>query len=374
LEISISTTSSAVIITKSTINPGAIPSGATVTNSLTPFELTLSSSVSENIPVNLLITYSDGAYQDYQEFTFVPNPSYRDVDENRVITTVTSAGRIGYEDPSNSKGGNGFVYNDASILFEMGLMMGSSAATILNNIRGAGSGFDQDFFSTQRIREITPGERSYSEVFGQFSNSKSVANQKATVDYRSLVWRDSVRSKFVIMEYRITNPQDVALTNFYFGLFSDWDISFGGAGDAAQWNAALQLGYVFPKQSSSLPHAGVQLLTDQPVYFAIDNDQNIAGNPFGLYDGYTDTEKFTSISTNRLESGNSSAVGNDVSHVVSAGPFTINPNEEITIAFALHAADNLEDLLNSAKYADSVYNFTLKAPRPSSSASFRRHR
>jgi hypothetical protein len=49
---------------------------------------------------------------------------------------------------------------------------------------------------------------------------------------------------------------------------------------------------------------------------------------------------------------------------VSSGPYSINAGEEITIAFALHAANTIDALINSAKYADSVYNFTLKAPVP----------
>jgi len=364
LEISISTTSTAITITKDKISPGVIASGATLTNRLTPFELTLNSSIPENVVIDLLITYSDGAYQDFQLFSLIPNPSYRDVDDNLITATVTSAGRLGYEDTGANTKGSGFVYKDASILFEMGLIMGNSPSSLLNTVRASGNTYDQDFVSTERIREITPGERSYSEIFGEFSNSTTAANQKVKVAYRSLVWRDSVRSKFVIMEYKIKNPQAVPVTDFYFGLFSDWDISFNGAEDAAQWNASLQLGYVFPKLSTSLPHAGIQLLTNNAHYYAIDNDPNVSGNPFGLYDGFTYAEKFTSISTIRLSAGNGSAVGGDVSHVVSSGPHTINPDEEIIIAFALHAADNLTDLINSAKYADSVYNFTLQAPRP----------
>ena len=42
----------------------------------------------------------------------------------------------------------------------------------------------------------------------------------------------------------------------------------------------------------------------------------------------------------------------------------IPPQEEITIAFALHAAGNLADLITSARYADTLYNFTFNAPKP----------
>ncbi|HEY9048781.1 MAG TPA: S8 family serine peptidase [Ohtaekwangia sp.] len=364
LEISISTTSPYISITKSSITPGSIPSGETMVNTLTPFELTLSASVPENTKADLLITYSDGSYHDTQTFTFVPNPSYRDIDDNKITTTISSSGRWGYEDTENSAGGSGFVFDGQSLLYEMGLIMGNSSSSILNTVRNNNNGFDQDFVTVSRMQEIVPGERSFSEIFGTFSNSTTASEQKVSVSYHTLVWPDAPYDRFIIVEYKVKNTQATALTNFHFAMFADWDISLNGAQDAAQWDASTRLGYVFPKQSSDLPHAGIQLLTPVGSYYAIDNDPSIAGGAsFGIYDGFSDTEKYTGISTTRAAAGTGTG-GNDVSHIVSAGPYTINPNEEVTIAFALHAAENYDALINSAKYADSVYNYTLTAPMP----------
>jgi hypothetical protein len=371
ISISISTTSSAVVISKSQINPGIIQSGSTISNKLTPFELTINASAPQNSAVNLLITYTDGSYSDYQYVTFYANPSFIDVNSNQVNTTVTSIGRLGFQDPEDSppNQGTGFIFNQNSLLFEMGLIMGTSATNLYNNVRGINSGYDQDFSSTVQIKQIVPGERSYSEVFGQFSNSATASQQAIKVDYRSLVWKDSPYDKFVILEYELTNPSANALNSFYFGIFSDWDITTNGQNDAAGWDNNNNLGYVYPAQTAAKPYAGIQVLTGSPGYYAIDNDNTIAGNPFGLYDGYTDTEKFTSVSAaigsghERLQAGIKSG-GDDVSHVVSSGPFNIAPGQKITIAFALHAAANLSDLQNSARYADSVYNYTLKAVKP----------
>jgi serine protease len=364
LSISISTSSPFVAITKSIFSPGAIGAGATVNNRSTPFELDIANNVPQNTSIDIVINYSDGDYNDFQVFSFVPNPSYRNIDDNLITTTISSSGRLGYENTASSTGGNGFLFNNISMLYEMGLIMGGSSASILNTVRNASGGYDNDFVSTSSIREIFPGERSYAEVFGDLSNSTTAAEQKVQVNYRSMVWRESPYDKFVILEYKIKNPQATALTNFHFGIFADWDISAGGSTDAAHWDPQTKLGYVAPKLSSSLPQAGIQLLSGNGNYYAIDNDGSIAGNPFGIYDGYTDAEKFTTISTDRLQAGNVTATGNDVSHVISAGPYTINAGEEITIAFALHGANNTDELITSAKYADSLYNFTLQAPRP----------
>lgn len=368
IQISISTSSTAVVISKSSISPGLIPGGSTISNKLTPFELTIRSSVGQNTVVNLLITYSDGSYSDYQYLSFLVNPSFIDVNSNQIATTITGIGRIGYQDPQDNPPtqGTGFIFDQNSILYEMGLIMGTgpSSTGLYNNVRGAGSSFDLDFSSTVQIKQIVPGQRSYSEVFGQFSNSLTAAQQAVIVDYRSLVMKDAPYDKFVILEYKVKNPTASPLNGFYFGIFSDWDVTNSGANDAADWDSNNKLGYVYPAQPSAKPYAGIQVLTGTPINYSIDNDQTIANNPFGLYDGFTDIEKFTTISTQRYKAGQSSATGNDVSQVVSSGPYNIPAGQTITIAFALHAASNLTLLQTSARYADSLYNYTLKATKP----------
>ncbi len=372
IQISISTTSTAITISKSQINPGIIQAGSTISNKLTPFELSISSTAAQNSVVNVLITYTDGSYSDYQYVSFYINPSFIDVNSNQITTTVTSIGRIGYQDTDGNRvQGSGFVFNQNPLLYEMGLIMGTSASNLFNNVRGINDGYDQDFASTVQIKQIVPGIRSYSEIYGQFSNSDTVSRQALLIDYRSLVWKDSPYDKFVILEYEIKNPTASALNNFYFGIFSDWDITTNGQNDAAAWDNNNKLGYVYPAQAAAKPYAGIQLLTGSPAYYAIDNDNTIAANPFGLYDGFTDTEKFTTISATigsgkeRLIAGEQTG-GDDVSHVVSSGPLNIAAGQTITIAFALHAAANLSALQNSARYADSVYNYTLKAVKPAS--------
>ncbi|MBS1557872.1 MAG: S8 family serine peptidase [Bacteroidetes bacterium] len=380
IQITASISSLYITVTKNTIAPGTIAGGATYTNSLMPFEITISPYTPQDTQINFLITYTDGSYSDYQYISMYVNPSYIDVNANQITTTVTSIGRLGYEDTQNSAKGSGFVFNQNSLLFEMGLIMGTAPANLFNNVRGLSGGFDQDFSSTVSIKQIQPGVRSYAEIFGEFSNSITPSQQQVKVDYRSLVWKDSPYDKFVILEYQITNPTASILNPFYVGIFADWDISAGGANDQANWDNTNKMGFVFPAKASSLPNAGIQVLTGSPAYYAIDNNSSIAGNPWGLYSNssagsFTKAEKFQTISATigsanaRLKAGVLPAYngnGGDVSHVVSAGPYTINAGQTITVAFALHAAPDSLSLKKSARYADSVYNYTLKAPKPAS--------
>lgn len=366
IEITISENSAFISLIKSTIRPGAIGAGATINNKLTPFEIQIANFVPDNFEIPVTISYTDGTYVDSEVVTFLLNPTFIDVDENLVTTTVSNTARIGYEDTENNPPlkGSGFVFDGVSTLYEMGVIMGTGTAQLYNNVRGINSAFDQDFVSVgQRITENTPGARSSSEVVGIVSNSTTPASQAFQLTYQSLAWKEAPYDKFVIMEYTITNPTAAPINNFYFGLFADWDITTNGVNDHAGWDDLLKLGYVNPVGVAALPHTGIQLLAGgAPSYFAIDNNQAVLGNPFGLYDGFTDAEKFQAL--NGIERTEAGVVGGDVSHVVGAGPINIPAGQQVKIAFALHGAANLDDLIESAKYADTVYNYTLAAPQP----------
>ncbi len=373
LQITITSSSSFASISKGTVSPGSIASGSTLSNKLTPFELTINAGASEDASVDLLITYSDGAYTDYQFVSFLVNRSFIDIDKNNITTTITGIGRIGFADVDGDRlKGSGFNFSNSSMLYEMGLIMGTSSANIFNNVRGINSQvFDQDFLSINKIKEILPGDRSDNEVYGSFNDSRSTGQEKISVGYRSLAWKEKPYDRFVILEYKVKNPTTQPIDGFHFGIFADWDITTDGREDAADWDNENKLGYVYPATSAAKPIGGIQVLTGTPEYYAIDNlDANAGADSFGLYNSttssFTDAEKFITISSGlkRLNAGKNTSTGNDVSHVVSSGPYNIGPGQEITLAFALHAGANLTDLKSSAKYADSVYNYTLKAAKP----------
>ncbi len=361
--ITASSVSPFITFSKSQITAGVINGGSSIRNSSNPIKLSIGAAAPENTTVQIKLSMSDGSYSDFQFVDLLINPSFITVDENKINTTVASTGRIGFDDPANSKNGTGFIFNDNSLLFEMGLIMGTSGTNLYNNVRGTNGFYEQDFVKTSSIKKLVPGLRTSSEVFGSFSPTSLPG---LVISYRSMAMKESPspNDKFIILEYILKNNGAAPITNFRLGLFADWDISGSGAKDAAGWNSARQIGYVYPKGSTGLPYAGIQTLNQTGTHYAIDNSQTIAGNPFGLYDGFTRDEKFTSISQERLSAGETSASGNDVSHVVSVNPLTIAAGGEVVVAFAIHAANNLSDLLASADAANALYNTVFNLPRP----------
>ncbi len=364
LKATISTQSPYVTIVKNTVNLGAMAQNETRRNTSTPFEIQLLPSLPVDETVEILITFSDGAYSDSQLFNMVI-PSFIDVNENNILTSITAGGRVGFGNTQTQSNGSGFVYNEQNLLYEMGLIMGTSASTIDNNLRSTGGQFDQDFTPSGYMVKRTPGIRAYSEITGSMRNRTELNEATLSVDYRSLVWKNEPYQDFVIVEYKVKNVTNVPINNFYVGLFADWDIVDHGANDRASWHPETKLGYVYAATTGSFPQTGIQLLTGNPQYYAIDNDHELSGNPFGIYDGFTDEEKFTAISSGetKIQAGNPT-MGNDVSHVVGSGPYDIAAGQTLTVAFALHASGTRAGLINSARYADSLYNYTLKAPVP----------
>lgn len=363
LTVTITSSSPYLTISHGQFTPGAMNTNQTVSNVSNPFKLTFAADAPIDHPVEALLTFKDGTYHDTQLVHFVM-PSFIDINENNIITTATSTGRIGFTNAQGQNNGSGFVYNNTPVLFEMGLIMGTSGAEIYDNVRAASGVYNQDFTSASKIRKSTPGERSFSEVTTSFRNASGAGSESMFISFKSLVWKDDPYKNFVILEYKIKNTTSSPITNFHMGIFADWDIAANGGSDRASWDADTRLGYVFPAQPSTLPRAGIQVLSGEPNYYAIDNDHTIVGNPLGLYDGFSDAEKFTTLSDGLSKTQAGGTNGSDVSHVVSSGPHVIPAQEEITIAFALHGAGSLTDLINSAKYADTLYNYTFNAVKP----------
>lgn len=361
-------------VLKAVSQPGIITGGTTIQNKSDPFLIRRGNNIPENSYPAVMVAYEDGSYSDGQLVTGPNlNSSFVNVEVNKIQTSIVNNGRIGFAGDGRYPG-LGLIFNNHEMLSEMGLIMGSSSAQILDNVTNSRStGHDQSFIPISKLAEQIPGGRSDDEVTGSFSNSTNQPDQKVVINFRSLAWKNPPNDKFIIMEYKLTNPTATTIKDYRFALYADWDIDDGnssdfGEHDLAEWYAAERLGFVHSARDSLAPFGGIQLLRGTADYFAIENKPGIIGSPFGLYDGFTNSEKFNAISTQRLAAGFTTGSGADVSHVLSAGPFTIAPGETITIPFAILAASNLNDLVSSAKQADSLYNFYLSGPMPSANS------
>jgi hypothetical protein len=342
-----------VQIINSNVNLGNLNTLQTVNNNASPFTAAILTGAPINAPVEFKLTITDNAGHTFTYYiAIVINVDFINININDVATTITSKGNIGYNNISTQ--GLGFVYNSNNLLYESGLLVGASATRVSDRVRGI-SGNDIDFSSIANVSRIVPGVLSEFDVAGSFNDAGALADAiPVKVLQNAYAWSTPGNTKYIIFKYKIINTGVVLLDNLFAGVFADWDIMNSSLNKAA-YDAPNKLGYCFSTQTNGL-YAGIKLLsnTAPALHYAMDNISGGGGgiDPVG---GISTAEKFQGISTNRANAGGTGN-GNDVIHFVSSGPFVLNPNDTIEVAFAYLAGDSLIDLQNSAAAAQIKYN------------------
>jgi hypothetical protein len=332
---------------------GALGSMASVDNNADPFTFSINPGTPQNTKIYLRFNITDLAanYTDFQLLEVTVNVDYINVTVNQVSTTITSKGRICYNLESQQEG-LGFQYNGENLAYEVGLMIGESANEVSDMVRGS-SGTDNDFQSSVVVQKVIPSVKSDFDLTGWFTDNPAAPPLPVNVHHNAYAWSNPGDDKYVIVEYVIYNDGTTPLSTLYGGIFADWDIMDYSL-NRAEENAALKMGYIYSTQTNGL-YAGIKLLTPTPFsHYAIDNVAGQGG--VNMTDGYSTSEKYTTLSTPRAAAGQSGN-GNDVIDVVSTGPFSILPGDSVVIAFALIAGDDLNDLNTSAANAQIKYDF-----------------
>jgi len=363
LSVEITTSSTAVSLLQGSAVFGAIPTLGTVTNNSNAFKVRVNSNAPANSIVEFKVTYTDGSYTDFEYFNVVVNPSYFNMDINKITTTINSRGNFGYNDYSNNTQGVGFKYNnETSLIFEGGLLCAISNSQVSDVVRGSNQNFQNADFTNIIPFQITqPGIISNQDGSAKFNDNGAGATKIGIeVSLSSYSFIATADEDYVMMKYKIKNTNASAVNNFYAGLFGDWDIGVQGDLNKADWDPVNQMGYIWRTDNTPGTYAGMSLLSSSnPAYWAIDNDNTVPNNPWGIYDGFTDQEKYQSLSSGIGRTQAGVTVGRDVANVLGSGPYSIPSNGEITIVFALIAGDNLNDLKTNAIAAKVKYNSLL---------------
>lgn len=338
---------------------GVMATNTSKSNVTTPFKFKVG-----NAPLNTTVIFqvkvTDGAYNQSYFFSVLLSPDYVNITINKVFTTITSKGKIGWSQ-DGEVGGLGFAYNGDNLLYEGGLMIGTSGTSIADCIRGTSStgASDTNFSTFITAHKVTPSVMSDFDVNGEFKNNYPTSAMNLLVRHNAYAWSSAGSSKFVIVEYIIHNTGASALSNLYAGVFTDWDVDASTASqNKSAYDATRKLGYTWATPSTSHLFAGARLLTGTPPnFYAIDNvGTGVGGVDISSSAGFTTADKYITLSTPRLTAGDSTAAGNDVCNVMSSGPFTITAGDSVKVAFALLAGDSLPDLQTSSDTAQIRYN------------------
>ncbi|HQV01828.1 MAG TPA: S8 family serine peptidase, partial [Bacteroidia bacterium] len=172
LTATLSTTNPIVTILNNTINLGVVNTLDSVNNVANPFTFKINATAGLNAKVQFKLTYNDGTYQDVEMIIMTVNVDYINFSVNNIATTVTSKGRIGFNNDNNADG-QGFMYDGENLMYDGGLMIGNSSSAVSDVIRGTGSGNDADFQSINRIQQLLPAATSNFDTYGFMSDVSS---------------------------------------------------------------------------------------------------------------------------------------------------------------------------------------------------------
>lgn len=349
LQVTISSTSSAITIVNASQNAGAI--NTLQSKLVSNFKIFIKPTATENQVVPVKITYTDGTYVDNEYIEIELNITAININVNQIASTATGNGRIGYRN-GDATGGLGVVYNGQSMLYEASFMVAASNTQVSNNARSETATPDNHFTSTERIKRVFANGVDFFSA-GEFNDAASTNPMNITVKHRELAWATAPNDKYFIAEYRIKNNNASALNNIFAGMFFDWDI-VNSAANKIVYDTLLRMAYCSTFNTGE-PMAAVKILNTNvnPSYYG--QSYNVPGDP--QEGGYSIAEKYLTLSSGIVNTSyGTTAPGLDAMFSIGAGPYNLNTGETALLSLAIIAGDDLADLTASAVAAQAKYD------------------
>ncbi|MEL6820154.1 MAG: S8 family serine peptidase [Calditrichota bacterium] len=311
------------------------------------FQFNVSGGVPDGYPLRFFVNISSGSYsdRDFIQLSVTP-PQFVSHNTGSVQASITTEGNIGFIGFAGTPG-VGFIHDSNNYLFEGGLMIGTSASSVSDCIRGGdGSTQDNDFKPASNLTITSPGLLANEQGGVTLVDSLALQPLGITVLQETLADNLPENEDFVIFKYTLQNNNGSTLNGVYVGLFFDWDIN-GTANDFARYDAPRRLSYV---GNSANPNriAATKILTTGTAV-----GHRSVHNPNEIYDGFSNTEKWNFLSGG---SQTQSLDNVDVSTLSAQGPFSIPGGSTIEVAFAVIGAGSLTELQQTADAAQDFYD------------------
>lgn len=356
LTCSLTSTNPYVQILQGNFIAGVLNTLDTISNFSTSYRVVLLPSAPVNTEVEFRVTLTDGTWNDIFGFTVIINVDYINIAVNHVASSISSKSMIGYNQTGQLQG-LGFTYkNSPTILYDMGFMVGVQNRQVSDNVRGDGTSYDSDFAPYIKVSSLVPGTISDFDVNGVFKDNGSTSSSPLDliVTQHAYAWVSAPDDNYIMVQYNIKNNSVNTLNNLYAGIFADWDIPLY-SDDKCSTDNLRRLGYVWSTDSAGL-YAGVKLLSHTAGFNHYAFDNTAANGGIDLTNGFSNAEKYTGLSTSRLNAGIATATGNDVLSAVSSGSFNMAPGDSVEVAFALIAGKDLASIQASADAAQAKYD------------------
>ena len=321
-----------------------------------PFPVYVKSNTPDNQHVLFNLNCMSGSSSSTESFRLSVSHDYIDIHANRIATSITGNGRVGYSDSGRTLG-QGFVYNGSSMLYESSLMIGNSSTRVSNNARSGSDGsYDEHFMKRVHVKKVANQKAAF-EGRSEFDDSGNTNPLNIYVKHSQIAYAAAPDDKYTIVKYQVKNTGPSQLDGLYIGLFTDFDVSNNGTTDITSYDATNRMGYIYGQAGGS-PYAGVKLLSKdaQSAYYPL--SYYVSGGPLQMDGSFSIAGKYETLSSGIKSSGlgQGSASGYDVSFVLGQGPYSIPVNDSVEVAFAFIGGDSLDDIQSSASAAQQQYS------------------
>ncbi len=313
---------------------------------LQPFELVIDNTVphGQEITLRLKLSRPSGDFVT-AEFTQVigapPAGTTALIDQGRLELTVSDFAQFGLAQGSAyNVGARGLRFNNsANLLYEAGIVVGRNSLQVSSSIRDVnGESFYSDFVPLDTLTLTTAADGGI-RADASYHDGRSAVS--IPIEVSQIVSVPFAEDDFVIIEFVLRNTSIEPVTNLYFGFFNDLDLSSGGTTDQAGYDPGLNMMY----QSSGQLAVGLLGLSEQDRGFIRINQPG--KTPL------SQTEKFINLQIDSLETGQTTP--GDWYWQFSSGPFSLQPGDTQTLAFALALGSNLAELADAASRARAAY-------------------
>lgn len=350
LKISLSVMQGYATLVDSVISVATLSTFQSYNNQNQPFKFVLGNN-SPNIELVLKLTYTDTNYVGYEYVQLYVSKTYLDIDTNHIATTFTGNSRLGFADDFYHQG-FGFNYLGSNQLFYMGgLMIGKNTDCVSDNVYGE-TGSDFDFMNMVHPVQVFPSTVADYEAYTQYNDNGALGNRmNLQVTHRVYAWDQPECENFIVHSFTVKNSGATPQTGVYIGMFVDWDI-YLSVYNRAKYDPQSKLIYAWCPYGGKF--GGISALSPLPVNkYAFDN--NGTSLSLKISDGFSGIEKFTALTSNR-DSAGYAGNGNDISTLLNYLPIDLNPNDSITLNFALVAGNTPHDLTDATTAAISKLN------------------
>lgn len=343
---------------KNSIQYGIFATSQQRDNRNEPFELVINPTQQRNKIVTITFELSGGSHTQEFYYDLIINPTFINVNVNRVATTATSVGRVGYN-KRETDAGLGFILGQGrSMLYSAGFMVGginsSGDTMVVDVVRNDPNLDDRDFEPVSFInRDLNAPETFWAQNIFSDTVTSQRRNDSLGLEVKQTVtaYNDFGHDQYVFFEYEVKNIGSRTITQVNLGMLADWDIANPNRNSSYEMNPYKTA----VTKSTQTPLYGAVQLTSGFGFksYAIDNVTG-GGGGVEILDGFTTREKFTTLSTSRPTAGIDEN-GRDVLQIISSGPYVFAPGTTRKIVFAFFAAHDENDLIRLADSASIRY-------------------